>query len=97
MATVERKPFNFRTDSDVLESAKTIFKRQNLTVTRALNLFLERVVEDPEAAREFLEVEDPTDKVFKELQKEILEGYKDYQAGKVHSISEAREIARSWN
>lgn len=97
MTVTNRKPFNFRADSDILESAKVIFKQQNISVTKALNLFLEKVVEDPEATRDFLEVEDPSEKIFKNLQSEIAEGYADYQTGKVRSLQEAREVAKTWN
>ena len=83
---------NFRINSDILTKAKANLAKQNKTLSNALAEYIE------EEAQKNIEVpeEFEAEKVFKKLQKEILIGYQAAQEGKIFSVAEVREQAKTW-
>lgn len=79
----------FKADSDVISKAKTIFKENNFSLTGALRIYLEQVALTGEVdlpTKEELEKE----KLFRQLQLEVKQAYKDIEDGKGISLEEAR-------
>lgn len=80
---------NFKTNSDLLERAKSIVKSQNLDMTATFNLFLENIVEN-----EALPFETDEDKERKRLleglRADIAKSFEDLEHGRVYSASEVR-------
>lgn len=79
----------FKADSDVISKARTIFKKNNYSLTGALRIYLEQVALTGEVdlpTKEELEKE----KLFKQLQIEVQKAYKDIEEGKGVSLEEVR-------
>lgn len=79
----------FKADSDIINKAKTVFKKNNFSLTGALRIYLEQVALTGEVdlpTKEELEKE----KLFKQLQLEVQQAYKDIEEGKGISLEEAR-------
>ncbi len=82
---------NFRTNSELLASARKVFAEKNLDMTSALNMFLQKVVETNSVP--FLEEEDFSKRaeIISELRSELKKGHEDVIAGRVHSESKVRD------
>lgn len=79
----------FKADSDVISEAKTVFKKKNYSLTGALRLYLEKVALTGEVdlpTKEELEKE----KLFRQLQVEVQQAYKDIEDGKGISLEKVR-------
>ena len=81
---------NFRTNDSLLSSAKKIFERKNLYMTNAINLFLEKTVEE-NAIPFFTREDEEREGVIMELRAELKKGHDDVVAGRVHSEQEVRK------
>ena len=90
MTCVEKKLINFQTNSDLIEKARIVFKREHMTTSQALNLFLKNVViqnEIPLLTEEELEKE----KIFQQLQAEVQKSINDIQSGNYFTEEEMRK------
>ena len=82
---------SFRTNADLLAKAKTIFSRNNVELSRALNEFLTKTVE--EDALPFAVYDAASEKVFSELKAEMDTAYQHYVNGE---IVPASEVEKKW-
>jgi addiction module RelB/DinJ family antitoxin len=81
---------NFRTNDNLLASAKKVFARKNLDMTSAFNMFLQKTVETNSVP--FLTEQDVTkEEIITELRSELKQGHDDVLAGRVHSEAKVRE------
>lgn len=81
---------NFRANEEALSKAREIFKSKGLDLTKALNLFIEKVAQDqsipfPTSASEQAEA------TFLALKTEIEKGYQDYLTGEVLNADDVWE------
>ncbi|KXU14589.1 DNA-damage-inducible protein J [Streptococcus oralis] len=89
MATLARdRQFNFRVNADMLNGAKEVLEKKGLTLSDALNLFLEQVVAKQELP---IQTEDEmrAEAFLAELTAELDKGYQDVLAGRT---TPAREV-----
>ncbi|HEM5323268.1 TPA: type II toxin-antitoxin system RelB/DinJ family antitoxin [Streptococcus suis] len=88
MATLTRdRQYNFRVNAEMLDKAKSVLEAKNISVPDALNLFVERVVEEQDLPIKTAEqVRAAT--FLAELQSELNEGYQDVVAGRTKPASE---------
>ncbi|WP_170243051.1 type II toxin-antitoxin system RelB/ParD family antitoxin [Streptococcus suis] len=85
--TVEKKLVNFQSDKLLVEEAKEVLASQNMTMTQALNLFLKNLVVTKKVE---LKSEDEleNERLFNELQEEVLKNVAEMNAGKYLSLEE---------
>lgn len=89
MATLTRnKQYNFRVNAEMLEKAKSVLEAKNISVSDALNLFVERIVEEQDLPIKTAE-QVRSEAFLLELQEELQEGYQDILAGRT---TPAREV-----
>ncbi|MGT2887958.1 type II toxin-antitoxin system RelB/DinJ family antitoxin [Streptococcus didelphis] len=81
------KQYSFKADGDTVEQARDILRAKNLTMTRAINLFFDYVVEKEELPFKTPE-EEKADQFLESLIADIDEGYQDVLAGRVKSSEE---------
>lgn len=89
MATLTRdRQYNFRVNAEMLDKAKSVLEARNISVSDALNLFVERVVEEQDLPIKTAE-QVQAEAFLAELQSELNEGYQDVLAGRT---TPAREV-----
>lgn len=88
MATLMRdRQYNFRVNTEMLEKAKNILEAKNISVPDALNLFVERVVEEQDLPIKTAD-QVRAEKFLAELVSELDEGYQDILAGRAKPAHE---------
>lgn len=85
---VRDRQYNFRVNAQILEQAKIILSEKDMTLSDALNLFVERVVEEQVLPIKTLE-EARADAFLDELIAELDEGYQEVLSG---HTTPAREV-----
>ncbi|HFI0794575.1 type II toxin-antitoxin system RelB/DinJ family antitoxin [Streptococcus suis] len=85
---VRDRQYNFRVNTQLLEQAKIILSEKDMTLSDALNLFVERVVEEQDLPIKTLE-EARADAFLDELIAELDEGYQEVLSG---HTTPAREV-----
>lgn len=89
MATLTRnRQFNFRVNEEMLNSAKEVLEKQGMTLSDALNLFVEQIATKQEMPIQ-TEEEMRAEAFLAELQSELDKGYQDVMAGRTKP---AREV-----
>lgn len=89
MATLTRdRQYNFRVNAEMLDKAKLVLEAKNISIPDALNLFVERVVEEQDLPIKTAE-QVQAETFLAELQSELNEGYQDVLAGRT---TPAREV-----
>lgn len=89
MATLTRnRQFNFRVNEEMLNSAKDVLEKQGMTLSDALNLFVEQIAIKQEMPIQ-TEEEMRAEAFLAELQSELDKGYQDVMAGRTKP---AREV-----
>lgn len=89
MATLTRdRQYNFRVNAEMLDKAKSVLEAKNISIPDALNLFVERVVEEQDLPIKTAE-QVRAEAFLTELQSELNEGYQDVLAGRT---TPAREV-----
>ena len=89
MESVKNTQVNFRTNAETLEKVKKIFEIQNLDLTKAINLFFERTLEENGVPFDVYQ-DQQAERIFQELKSEIQKGYDSYRLGEKISIEEMR-------
>lgn len=88
MVTLTRdRQYNFRVNAEMLEKAKSVLEAKNISVSDALNLFVERVVEEQDLPIKTAE-QVRAEAFLVELQSELNESYQDVVAGRTKPVSE---------
>ncbi|MBY4985331.1 type II toxin-antitoxin system RelB/ParD family antitoxin [Streptococcus suis] len=85
---VRDRQYNFRVNAQILEQAKIILSEKDMTLSDALNLFVERVVEEQDLPIKTVE-EARADTFLDELIAELDEGYQEVLLG---HTTPAREV-----
>lgn len=85
---VRDRQYNFRVNAQLLEQAKIILSEKDMTLSDALNLFVERVVEEQDLPIKTLE-EARAEAFLDELIAELDEGYQEVLLG---HTTPAREV-----
>lgn len=89
MATLTRnRQFNFRVNEEMLNGAKDVLEKQGMTLSDALNLFVEQIATKQELPIQ-TEEEMRAEAFLAELQSELDKGYQDVMAGRTKP---AREV-----
>ena len=89
MNTLKRdRQFNFRVNSDLLNHAKEVLEKENMSLSDALNLFVEQI-----ATSETLPIQTQKEReaeiFLSELTAELDKGYQDILAGRTKPAREA--------
>ncbi|HEL0026770.1 TPA: type II toxin-antitoxin system RelB/DinJ family antitoxin [Streptococcus equi subsp. zooepidemicus] len=88
MATLTRdRQYNFRVNTEMLEEAKRILESKNISVPDALNLFVERVVEEKDLPIKTTE-QIRAESFLNELISELDAGYQDVLVGRTKPANE---------
>ncbi|HFR3425406.1 TPA: type II toxin-antitoxin system RelB/DinJ family antitoxin [Streptococcus suis] len=85
---VRDRQYNFRVNAQILEQAKIILSEKDMTLSDALNLFVERVVEEQDLPIKTVE-EVRAEAFLDELIAELDEGYQEVLSG---HTTPAREV-----
>ncbi|HFU4465168.1 TPA: type II toxin-antitoxin system RelB/DinJ family antitoxin [Streptococcus suis] len=85
---VRDRQYNFRVNAQLLEQAKIILSEKDMTLSDALNLFVERVVEEQDLPIKTVE-EVRAEAFLDELIAELDEGYQEVISG---NTTPAREV-----
>lgn len=88
--TATKKLVNFQADRNIADEAKDVLESQNWTMSQALNLFLKNIVVTKKVdllSEEELEKE----RLFKELQAEVLKNVEEMNAGNYLTLDELEE------
>ncbi|CYX76202.1 TPA: type II toxin-antitoxin system RelB/DinJ family antitoxin [Streptococcus suis] len=85
---VRDRQYNFRVNAQLLEQAKIILSEKDMTLSDALNLFVERVVEEQDLPIKTVE-EVRAEAFLDELIAELDEGYQEVLSG---HTTPAREV-----
>ncbi|HEM6241688.1 TPA: type II toxin-antitoxin system RelB/DinJ family antitoxin [Streptococcus suis] len=85
---VRDRQYNFRVNAQLLEQAKIILSEKDMTLSDALNLFVERVVEEQDLPIKTVE-EARAEAFLYELIAELDEGYQEVLSG---HTTPAREV-----
>ncbi|HEL1995537.1 TPA: type II toxin-antitoxin system RelB/DinJ family antitoxin [Streptococcus suis] len=85
---VRDRQYNFRVNAQILEQAKIILSEKDMTLSDALNLFVERVVEEQDLPIKTVE-EAHAEAFLDELIAELDEGYQEVLSG---DTTPAREV-----
>ncbi|MGQ7358452.1 type II toxin-antitoxin system RelB/ParD family antitoxin [Streptococcus suis] len=85
---VRDRQYNFRVNAQLLEQAKIILSEKDMTLSDALNLFVERVVEEQDLPIQTVE-EVRAEAFLDELIAELNEGYQEVLSG---NTTPAREV-----
>ncbi|HFI0453934.1 TPA: type II toxin-antitoxin system RelB/DinJ family antitoxin [Streptococcus suis] len=85
---VRDRQYNFRVNAQLLEQAKIILSEKDMTLSDALNLFVERVVEEQDLPIKTVE-EVRAEAFLDELIAELDEGYQEVLSG---NTTPAREV-----
>ncbi|WP_099876142.1 type II toxin-antitoxin system RelB/ParD family antitoxin [Streptococcus suis] len=85
---VRDRQYNFRVNAQLLEQAKIILSEKDMTLSDALNLFVERVVEEQDLPIKTIE-EVRAEAFLDELIAELDEGYQEVLSG---NTTPAREV-----
>jgi antitoxin component of RelBE/YafQ-DinJ toxin-antitoxin module len=87
------KQVNFKANAEVLAEAKKVFKSKNMTLTAALNSFLETVSVTKEVP---IEKQDDLERrrLIAAFQKEVQQNIQDIRDGKGLTVEEARARLR---
>ncbi|HEK9278602.1 TPA: type II toxin-antitoxin system RelB/DinJ family antitoxin, partial [Streptococcus equi subsp. equi] len=81
------RQYNFRVNTEMMEEAKRILEAKNISVPDALNLFVERVVEEKDLPIKTAE-QIRAESFLNELISELDEGYQDILAGRTKPANE---------
>jgi addiction module RelB/DinJ family antitoxin len=81
--------FNFRANEDILTKATAIFATHNLDLSKALNLFLERTVEENAIPFDIYQ-EQEMERIFQDLKAEVQKGYDSYRRDEKLTTQEMR-------
>ena len=88
---IKNTQVSFRTNSDLLVSAKKVFSDNNIDLTLALNEFLAKTVEDNSLP--FAIYDSEAERVFNDLKAEMDAAYQNYLQGKYIPAS---EVEKKW-
>ncbi|MDW8725625.1 hypothetical protein Q7W11_01270 [Streptococcus suis] len=83
----EKKLINFQSEKSLVEEAKVVLASQNMTMTQALNLFLKNIVVTGEIGLKS-EEELEKERLFAELQAEVMKNVAEMNAGNYLSLDE---------
>ena len=88
MATIVRdRQFNFRVNSELLNQAKEVLKQQDMTLSDALNLFVEQIAANQELPIKTKE-EMQAESFLADLTADLNKGYEDVLAGRTKPAHE---------